>query len=208
MKNLSSLTTFFIAFLCVVYWGVFTGSKINGFTANKKIVLVDTTPAIPDATSQPVNTIQPTPKPSAAALAQAPKAQVPATQSQSTPAVPVQTSAPQVPVSAPIQTSAPAINPTPLQPPPPAVNTPPPVASEPTLPPAPPPPPAPTDPPPAPPPPSDRCIITISGGNYDVTDYRNIHSGGNVFQCGTDMTASFLNQHPASFLQKMSKYQV
>lgn len=61
---------------------------------------------------------------------------------------------------------------------------------------------------PAAPPVDNHCIVTISGSRYDVTQFRNIHSGGDVFKCGTDMTAVFLSQHSASFLQKMSQYKV
>jgi hypothetical protein len=39
------------------------------------------------------------------------------------------------------------------------------------------------------------CIITIDGQRYDVQPLRNSHSGGDVFQCGTDMSAIFHDQH-------------
>lgn len=169
MKNLASLTNFFITFLFVVYSGVFVGLKINGFISDKKLV---STAAVP--------------------LASAPQTKVPTqTSTQTAP-----TSNPTAAVSAPA-TSIPSVT----QAPPPVVDTsalPPPVDT--------PPPPAP--PPPSQPPSADRCIITISGGQYDVTEFRNIHSGGDVFQCGTDMTAAFLSRHPASFLSKMSQYKV
>lgn len=54
--------------------------------------------------------------------------------------------------------------------------------------------------------PDNRCIITILGKKYDVTDYRNMHPGGNVFTCGTDMTTTFNNQHGADMLKKAAKY--
>lgn len=211
MKSLSSLTTFFVAFLFVVYSGVFAGLKINGFIAGKKLVsAADTLPPVL-VSAQPAPKIEPTPQASAAKLAQVTKNQqkqvyrqtaapqtasagepAPSQQSQVLPAVseqPQQTTAPAVaaanidasaPTPAPVTTSAP-------------VSTP--VATA-----------VPTEPPP--PPPSNRCIIAISGSNYDVTEYRNIHSGGDVFACGTDMTASFTSQHPASFLQRMAQYKV
>lgn len=53
-----------------------------------------------------------------------------------------------------------------------------------------------------------KCIIYISGTRYDVTDFRNIHSGGDIFQCGTDMTDIFRNQHPDSYLSRMDKYKI
>lgn len=177
MKNLASLTNFFVTFLLVVYSGVFVGLKINGFISDKKLV---STTAVPLASAL----ISPTPQ-SSVTLAEAPQTKVPTQTSTQTAA----------PTSNPTAVSAPATSiPSATQAPPPAVDT------------SAPPPPAP--PPPSQPPPADRCIITISGGQYDVTEFRNIHSGGDVFQCGTDMTESFLSRHPASFLQKMSQYKV
>lgn len=159
MKNLASLTNFFITFLFVVYSGVFVGLKINGFISDKKLV---STAAVPLASAPQT---APTSNPTAAVYA-------PATSIPSATQAPPPATEPSAP-SPPVDTS---------------------------------PPPAP--PPPSQPPPADRCIITISGGQYDVTEFRNIHSGGDVFQCGADMTESFLSRHPASFLQKMSQYKV
>lgn len=162
MKNLSSLTTFFITFLFVVYLGVFTGLKINGFISDKKLVNVSVSPeasVIVQPTASPVPTVKP----------------------KASPLKKTQT-----------KTPTPSVFVAPL---PEVVNTPPPVET--------PPPPSPSEPPA-----SNKCIITVSGGQYDVTDFRNIHSGGDIFQCGTDMTSIFLSQHPASFLQKMSRYKI
>lgn len=39
------------------------------------------------------------------------------------------------------------------------------------------------------------CIITVFGQQYDVTSLQNAHTGGNIFTCGTDMTATFQIQH-------------
>jgi len=62
---------------------------------------------------------------------------------------------------------------------------------------------------PAPAPTTDtRCIITVDGSRYDVTQYRNIHSGGDIFKCGTDMSATFHSQHSAKFLDRMSQYKI
>lgn len=64
----------------------------------------------------------------------------------------------------------------------------------------------PTTPPPAV---SDsRCIITVDGGRYDVTTFRSKHSGGDMFKCGMDMSATFHGQHPDSFLNKMGQYKI
>jgi cytochrome b involved in lipid metabolism len=61
---------------------------------------------------------------------------------------------------------------------------------------------------PTPKPVASRCIITIQGVKYDVTNFRNIHSGGNIFQCGADMTSTFFGQHNSSTLAAMAKYRV
>lgn len=55
---------------------------------------------------------------------------------------------------------------------------------------------------------ANRCIITIDGTHYDVTDFRNIHGGGDVFTCGSDMSVIFHNRHPNSYLDIMAKYKV
>ncbi len=39
------------------------------------------------------------------------------------------------------------------------------------------------------------CIITLFGKQYDVTALQNAHTGGNLFACGTDMTATYQAQH-------------
>lgn len=49
------------------------------------------------------------------------------------------------------------------------------------------------------------CIITISGKSYDVTTLQNSHSGGNVFKCGTDMTALYNGKHGTG-LNRMAPY--
>lgn len=55
---------------------------------------------------------------------------------------------------------------------------------------------------------SDECIITVDGSNYDVTEFKNMHEGGDVFVCETDMSEVFHGQHPDSFLRKIAKYKV
>lgn len=64
----------------------------------------------------------------------------------------------------------------------------------------------PTDPPP--PVADTRCIVTIDGGQYDVTDFQSMHKGGDIFACGTDVTSIFYSQHDAGILQKMQKYRI
>jgi hypothetical protein len=54
---------------------------------------------------------------------------------------------------------------------------------------------------------SSGCIITLSGKQYDVTPLRSSHPGGDIFVCGTDMTASYNSRH-GSDLSRMTKYQV
>lgn len=45
------------------------------------------------------------------------------------------------------------------------------------------------------------CLITIQGKQYNVTSLRSRHSGGDIFKCGTDMTAIYQNQHGSSLSQ-------
>lgn len=54
---------------------------------------------------------------------------------------------------------------------------------------------------------TNNCIITLSGQQYDVTTLRQTHSGGDVFQCGADMTAVYQKKH-GSNLSMMQKYLV
>jgi cytochrome b involved in lipid metabolism len=44
------------------------------------------------------------------------------------------------------------------------------------------------------------CVITIEGNRYNVFTFKNQHSGGDIFQCGTDMTSSFFGQHEQQLL--------
>ena len=54
----------------------------------------------------------------------------------------------------------------------------------------------------------NRCIIVVDGSRYDISQFRNQHSGGDIFQCGTDMSTVFHDRHPNSFLDRMSKYRI
>lgn len=56
--------------------------------------------------------------------------------------------------------------------------------------------------------PDNRCIITIDGGRYDVTQFRFIHSGGNVFNCGADMSQTFWNRHGQSEFNILQRYRI
>lgn len=52
------------------------------------------------------------------------------------------------------------------------------------------------------------CIIVVDSQKYDVTEFRNIHGGGDIFTCGADMTAIFYSQHDKSYLIKMDRYKI
>ena len=56
--------------------------------------------------------------------------------------------------------------------------------------------------------PDTRCIITIDGAKYDVTQFRSMHSGGNIFSCGSDMSATFWSQHGQGTLNQMAQYRI
>ena len=60
----------------------------------------------------------------------------------------------------------------------------------------------------APPPQDTRCLIGIDGAQYDVTAYRSMHPGGDIFNCGADMSGAFWSQHGAGTLSKMAKYRL
>jgi len=51
------------------------------------------------------------------------------------------------------------------------------------------------------------CIITIDGQKYDVESLRSTHTGGDIFQCDTDMSAAFHRKHDDN-LQMIQKYLV
>lgn len=52
------------------------------------------------------------------------------------------------------------------------------------------------------------CIITIDGGSYNVTSLRSSHSGGDIFNCGSDMSATFWGKHGQSIFSKMQQYRI
>ena len=53
-----------------------------------------------------------------------------------------------------------------------------------------------------------RCLIQIDGSTYDVSVFRSMHSGGNVFTCGADMSAVFWSKHSQRTLDQMAKYRI
>ena len=55
---------------------------------------------------------------------------------------------------------------------------------------------------------SNRCIVTVDSVRYDLTDFVNLHSGGDIFVCNTDMSNSFHNRHQNSYLKVMAKYKI
>jgi hypothetical protein len=55
---------------------------------------------------------------------------------------------------------------------------------------------------------SNLCTIVIDNVTYDVTNFRNSHSGGNVFNCGTDMSSVFWGRHNAAILSKMQQFRI
>lgn len=52
------------------------------------------------------------------------------------------------------------------------------------------------------------CIVTIDGTKYDLTDFKNMHSGGDIFSCGTDMSAIFWSQHSQRQLNQLQRYKI
>lgn len=53
-----------------------------------------------------------------------------------------------------------------------------------------------------------RYIIVVDGQKYDVTVFKNRHSGGDIFNCGTDMSTIFHDQHNQKFLNQMGPYKI
>lgn len=42
---------------------------------------------------------------------------------------------------------------------------------------------------------SGQCIVTVFGKQYDVTELKDTHSGGDIFECGTDVSQVYQSQH-------------
>lgn len=53
----------------------------------------------------------------------------------------------------------------------------------------------------------EKCIITIQAAEYDVTDFRYKHDGGDVFKCGEDMTKAFQGAHKG-YLPMIEKFRI
>lgn len=53
----------------------------------------------------------------------------------------------------------------------------------------------------------NRCLVTLFGKQYDVTSLRSSHPGGNVFVCGTDMSATYQSAHGTD-VSRMQQYLV
>ncbi len=53
-----------------------------------------------------------------------------------------------------------------------------------------------------------RCLIQIDGALYDVTQFRSRHSGGDIFQCGTDMSAIFWGEHGQKQWNQIQQYRI
>lgn len=51
------------------------------------------------------------------------------------------------------------------------------------------------------------CVITLFGKQYNITSLLTTHSGGNVFACGTDMSASYQSRHGTN-VSRMQPYLV
>lgn len=54
---------------------------------------------------------------------------------------------------------------------------------------------------------ANSCIVTLFGKQYDVTTLRTTHSGGNIFNCGTDMSAVYQGRHGTN-MSRMQQYLV
>lgn len=54
---------------------------------------------------------------------------------------------------------------------------------------------------------TSNCIITLFGLQYDVTSLQASHTGGNLFACGTDMTATYQAMHGTD-VSRMAPYLV
>lgn len=52
------------------------------------------------------------------------------------------------------------------------------------------------------------CLVKIHDGVYDLAEFKKIHSGGDIFQCNSDMTSIFSQTHPQSYLNQIAKYRV
>jgi hypothetical protein len=56
--------------------------------------------------------------------------------------------------------------------------------------------------------PSSGCEVVLFGERYDLQAFRQVHPGGDIFQCNTDMSAVFSSQHPMDYLAKLAPYKI
>ena len=56
--------------------------------------------------------------------------------------------------------------------------------------------------------PVPACVVTIDGTKYNVSVFRNIHSGGDIFRCGADVSNEFWGRHNQRQLNQMSQYKI
>jgi hypothetical protein len=54
---------------------------------------------------------------------------------------------------------------------------------------------------------SNSCLVTLFGQQFDVAPLMNTHSGGNIFVCNTDMTATYQKEHGTD-LSRMSQFRI
>lgn len=52
---------------------------------------------------------------------------------------------------------------------------------------------------------TNRCLVTLFGKQYDVASLRGTHGGGDIFNCGADMSTIYQNKHGSS-LSRMTAY--
>lgn len=55
--------------------------------------------------------------------------------------------------------------------------------------------------------PATDCVVTLFGIQYDVTSLQTTHSGGNIFTCGTNMTATYQAKHGTD-VSRMAPYTI
>jgi len=53
---------------------------------------------------------------------------------------------------------------------------------------------------------NDKCLIEVDGQKYDVSSFKGQHPGGDIFLCGSDMSAVFHREHSLKYLRLMEKY--
>jgi|GEM_PF-4800779 len=51
----------------------------------------------------------------------------------------------------------------------------------------------------------DLCLVTVNGIRYNVTELATTHSGGNIFNCNTDMSDIYKSRH-GNKIDWMNKY--